>query len=144
MRDGVTVSIIAGVIAAIPMAIMDWLWCPGTLTQITLRTVVRVEPTGSMLDVFSGWVIHFIFAAAVAVPLFYLLHLTGRDNWWLKGISYSVGFTWMVVRVMAQHVSSTPTTVPVTLLVVAQHVVYGLVASYVMIRISPVGQRNSS
>jgi hypothetical protein len=98
MQDSVAISVLGGLIGAIPMDISNYLlWKNGKTENLyghvaasMLMSKFRTNQTKNFL---LGQFWHYAACAGFGFPAFYLLKKTGKDHLLLKGVSVGI-FTW--------------------------------------------------
>ena len=144
LQDTITKGTIAGSIATIAHIILNYLWfftglAESTDPQLLARGILLVPPTQSLIltQEIVGLVGHYIMGLIFVVFLAYLLKFTGYDYYLLKGAGFGsvIWFFHKPILPYFSHVTSTYS-VNIALLHLTDHVIWGLIAAFIIRRLS--------
>jgi len=105
--------------------------------QISAGVYLHPQLTNDPLGVALGVIVWFFQAAMLGIILVYVLKITGRDFWWLKGLIVSNGimFVWIygfLLTLGARRI--VPFDMRTNWTVLTSNIVFGLLTSYLIIR----------
>jgi hypothetical protein len=143
IRDSIALGTVAGLLGNIPSLILNFISVQLGFSKtysfqisggIYLFRRFTMEPGGILL----GLLVWIFTSAFLGVAIVYLLKLTGRDYWWLKGILVSnflmfVGMYGVIYSLGGSRV--VPWDIPTNLSVLMENTLFGITAAYLAIRL---------
>jgi hypothetical protein len=128
-RDGFTIGAVSGILAGIPMALME-----PRILQVAHDAVLPGHPLEDVLSYTMAVLAHIAFASLLGAGLYYILRLTGKHDWWIKGTGYGITITWLVARTAVEFIADDHTGMPEALLGYASHALWGFLAAWLIIK----------
>lgn len=140
MKDTLTIGTIAGISGTIVMHLLSMVWKSlGIIKITTLQVSAAILLSWSQVNTIYGYlvgiIVHLVIGAAGGVLLAYLLKLSGKDYYWLKGLALAgfmlligMGLIVRLLKIAPQMKNDGLTTLMHTL----NYVVYGLLSSYII------------
>lgn len=140
MRDTLTIGTIAGITGTVSMHILSMIEklfgiVDLTTLQVSAALFLEWDQINTPAGLFVGVIAHLIVGSAGGVLLAYLIKISGKDYYWLKGLALAgfmlllgMGFVIRVMDIVPQIRNNSMT----ALLHIINYSVYGLLASYVI------------
>lgn len=142
IKDTVTLGTIAGIIGTIPQLLFHLIF-----TQVGFIKYFAFQLTGSVymvkeltytpLGLFIGGFVWLLLGGIIGVITAYLLILTGKDNWWLKGLLVNEGVMFLGVYGIIYTLGGAkivPFDIKTNLIVLLGSLIYGVTMPYLIIR----------
>ncbi len=143
IRDSIALGTVAGLLGNIPPLIFNLLSIQLGFSKtyffqisggIYLFRRFTMEPGGILL----GSLVWLFTGAFLGIVIVYLLRLTGRDYWWLKGIIISNFLMFVVMYGVIYSLGGSrvvPWDIPTNLSVLAENILFGITTAYLVIRL---------
>ncbi len=143
IRDKIALGTLAGLVASIPQLILNFFFVSLGISayysfQLSAGVFVRDHQTTITLGgLLLGGLLWEFASAFLGVLIVYVLHFTGREYWWLKGILSSISFMYILIfgfifdmgiaRIIPQDIGS-------NFAILFENALFGIIASYLVFR----------
>lgn len=142
MKDTFTIGSMAGVIAIVIIQVISMLlvWLgviDMTILDVAVALFLAEAQAGTAAGITVGVVTHLVAGGGGGVVLAYLIKLTGRDFYWLKGLALGGAVNLLLMGFAVSLLDLVPhmREDAVTMLVhILEQFLYGLIAAYIIVR----------
>ena len=141
IKDKYTFSIIASLIANIPINILDFIFYKldfnnYLMWHIAASAYFKKADVHTLPALIIGGATDYFTAGLMGIPIFYLLYWTGSDYYWFKGISIG-GFWWLTafgVILRSQVARIDPVDASTNLYHISEHLLLGFLIAWLIVK----------
>lgn len=149
IKDKITLGTVAGMIATIPQLFLHEIFVfTGYIKyhslQLTGSVFLLKKLSDDPLGLFIGFVVWETIAAILGVATVYILILTGKDNWWLKGLIFTIALAFISVYGFAYTLGGAkivPFDIKTNFVVLLGSILFGLLMPYLIIKLGDIDSK---